>query len=147
MRQKDDVEFAELLCRLRVGKHTKSDLKVLNSREISCDDAHYPHNALHVYATNYDVDERNRQKLEELAPNPEEQIYIHASDDKTDSTGQLNMNKISTSEKQSETAGLHTVLVLAIGARVMLTCNVDTADGLVNGVIGTVQDAIKNAFC
>ena len=79
-----------------------------------------------------------------LAPLENQRVHIHASDDKSDSTGLVNLEAVKTSQKRSETAGLHTVLILAEGARVMLTYNVDTADGLVNGVIGTVTAIEKN---
>ena len=41
------------------------------------------------------------------------------------------------------TAGLPTEIKLAIGARVMLTRNVDSTDGLVNGSQGTVVGFIN----
>ena len=144
MRQKDDQTFAEMLCRIRVGKQTENDIEVLKSRVISPDDENYPEDALHVYALNRDVDERNETKLKLLAPLQKQRVFIVASDDKSDSTGLVNLQNITTSKKRSETAGLHTVLILAEGARVMLTYNIDTADGLVNGVIGTVNSFVKN---
>ena len=144
MRQKDDVEFAQLLGRVRLGHCTEKDIQILQSREILPDDPEYPDDALHVFAKNCDVDERNENKLNTLAPDVNQRIKIHASDDKTDSTGLVDFSNSQTSQKRSDTAGLHTVLVLAIGARVMLTYNIDTSDGLVNGVLGIVQGIIKN---
>uniref|UniRef100_A0A1X7VVN9 DNA helicase Pif1-like 2B domain-containing protein n=1 Tax=Amphimedon queenslandica TaxID=400682 RepID=A0A1X7VVN9_AMPQE len=38
----------------------------------------------------------------------------------------------------NNTAGPVSKLTIAVGARVMLRCNIDTASGLVNGAIGTV---------
>ena len=146
VRQKD-VSFSQLLCRVRLGECTEEDLAILQSREISSDDPDYPDDALHVFAFNYDVDKRNDDKLRRLEPNDDLRIVIRATDDKTDSTGLIDFTSSKTSQKRSETAGLHTVLVLAIGARVMLTYNVDTADGLVNGVLGTVSGIIKNTAC
>lgn len=144
MRQKDDTDFADMLCRIRTGTHTAEDINMLRSREVDTADECYPDDALHVYAMNVDVDRRNEKKLSSLAPNDEQRVSINASDDKTDSTGQVNFEGTPVSRKRSETAGLHTILVVAVGARVMLTYNVDTSDGLVNGVIGTVDAIIKN---
>uniref|UniRef100_A0A1X7V3I5 DNA helicase Pif1-like 2B domain-containing protein n=1 Tax=Amphimedon queenslandica TaxID=400682 RepID=A0A1X7V3I5_AMPQE len=42
-------------------------------------------------------------------------------------------------DQPSKTAGLETVLSLAVGCRVMLSCNIDVTSGLVNGAIGTVM--------
>ena len=42
------------------------------------------------------------------------------------------------------TAGLEAKLLLAVGARVMLRCNIDTNAGLVNGAIGTVVSVRPN---
>ena len=38
----------------------------------------------------------------------------------------------------NNTAGLEALLKLAVGARVMLRCNVKVEEGLVNGALGTV---------
>ena len=45
--------------------------------------------------------------------------------------------------KISVTGGLINVLDIAVGARVMLTYNINTSDGLVNGVMGVVVNVIE----
>ena len=85
------------------------------------------------------------KKLEEIAPDSNDHVIIPAIDDKKDSTGLICLNDVALPSKRPETAGMHTILVLALGAKVMLIHNVDTSDGLVNGVIGTVKAIKTNA--
>jgi hypothetical protein len=49
MRQKDDLRFTELLCRMRKAECTAEDIELLKSREITENTPNYPYNALHVY--------------------------------------------------------------------------------------------------
>ena len=63
MRQRDDLAFSDLLCRVRTNSCTADD------REIAADTANYPTQALHVYRLNADVDTRNTDMLNSLAPN------------------------------------------------------------------------------
>ena len=56
MRQ-DDTTFTAMLNRVRIGKQTNEDMKLLHSRTITECDVNYPHEALHVYSTNNCVNE------------------------------------------------------------------------------------------
>ena len=135
MRQRGDPAFSELLCRVRTSSCTSDDIKTLKSREASAAGVNYPNQALHVYRLNTDVDSRNPLMLDELATQSE-QFTIKAIDSIVGQTSHISLSSIS--GKRSETVGLHSTLKLAIGARVMLTANVDVSDGLLNGARGEV---------
>ena len=59
MSQKEDLNFAELLCRVRKASCTNENLDTLKASVVhdTCPD--YPEDALHVYQLNKDVDEKN----------------------------------------------------------------------------------------
>ena len=141
MRQRGDSEFSELLCRVRTSQYTPADIKVLKSRLLTPDMPNYPTSALHVYRLNSDVDMRNTVMLNTLATESE-QYSIKASDAVAGQNMHINLSTLS--DKRSETGGLHSELKLAIGARVMLTTNVDVSDGLVNGARGEVAHIVTN---
>ena len=143
MRQKNDQSFAELLCRVRTGQSTDEDIETLKSREIDVNDPNYPGDILHVFAYNNAVNSHNIKKLNMIASN-EQQVTIRSFEDGKDSTGLIDLNKIKTPKTRNVTGGLERELIIAVGARVMMTMNVDTADGLVNGVTGEVVAIKRN---
>ena len=66
MRQKDDLQFAQLLNRLRENKLTENDLSVLNSRNLNSSDPHYPSTATHLFTNNNYVDKFNKRHIDGL---------------------------------------------------------------------------------
>ena len=139
MRQRGDRVFTELLCRVRVNQCTEEDICILKSRVTEPTSPDYPVDALHVYRLNKDVDERNDEMLNRLAPD-DQQFKIKACD----STSGRHIDLSDISDKRSDTGNLPTLLKLAIGARVMLTVNVDVSDGLVNGARGEVVHVVTS---
>ena len=139
MRQRNDIEFAKLLCRVRKAECTPQDMEILKSREIK-ESISYPHDALHVYRTNLAVTARNNLMLNSLA-SQDNQYWIEAEDDTGGQTNMIHLSDIPTNA--SATGRLPTLLKLAVGARVMLTVNIDVCDGLVNGSRGEVVHVVS----
>lgn len=134
MRQRGDHLFCELLCRVRTASCTPADIAILKSRQIATDDPGYPTHALHVYKFNAEI----------LNILPEEAVRytIKACDTQAGQTSHIDLTKLS--NNRNETGGMHTMLKLAIGARVMLTVNVDVSDGLVNRARGEVVHVVTS---
>ncbi|XP_078320120.1 uncharacterized protein LOC144621199 [Crassostrea virginica] len=134
MRQREDVAFATALNSLRdrLGNQLmkKETTVMLNDciRE-------GPEDALHVYATNEEVNEYN---LSMLRKSCDDLVEIDAQDfTKDSSSGNLKLK--SKPMTKSRTDGLCSSLLLGVNARVMLTRNCNVDDGLVNGVMGHVS--------
>ena len=135
MRQKNDVLFANALNRLRTEEQTEEDIELINTRNVDNLGVPAPPEALHIYALNKDVDAHNEKMLNQLGG---QIITIQSIDSKTDhQTGRI--DNISLGKKES---GLWKEIKVAIGARVMLTKNVDVSDGLANTAMGTVTGFI-----
>ncbi|CAI5669453.1 unnamed protein product [Oreochromis niloticus] len=133
MRQKDDVVFAEMLNRIRVkGKLDElceADRNLLS--QAITEPALCPTDALHIFATNKEVDKHNSATLALLHTHI---IDIHADDYRKDPrTGRMALQDRPSKGGKNE---LPDTLKVAEGARVMLTRNIDIQSGLVNGAFG-----------
>ena len=134
MRQKDDQPFAELLNRFRTASQTEEDIQCIQSRSIDPSDVNYPSHALHIWAENNPVNRHNEMKLHQI---PAKLFYLKATDQYPPNVSQQDINRILT-RPRSETGGLDTNICIKESARVMLTNNIDIADRLINGQLGTV---------
>ena len=134
MRQKNDKGFTELLNRIRTASHTQGDIKVINSRCITQSDPNYPSDALHIWAENAPVDEHNQRKLKSIqAP----LFTVKARDQYPKNVSKKDIDKV-LARGRSETGGLDFEIQVKVGARIMLTSNIDIKDRLINGQMGTV---------
>lgn len=128
MRQRDEAEFARLLNRVRDGSQTNEDLVILETR--ITEPTKENDNMLHVYTTNARVDSYELSaKLYTLTVVdiiPESMKHKNLPDD------------------QRFTGGLKSVIQPKIGARIMLTRNLDVSDGLSNWVQGKIAGFILN---
>lgn len=70
MRQKGDVEFANLLDRVRTAEHTEEDIRVLQLHTTDPSKEGYPIDALHVFPFNKQVDAHNQKMLATLESQP-----------------------------------------------------------------------------
>ncbi|KAL6484420.1 hypothetical protein MHYP_G00064660 [Metynnis hypsauchen] len=139
MRQKDDLAFAELLNRLRVKqKHDPlSDADSSMIKQVIKSPEDCPSDALHIFATNKEVDGYNSAAITSQFSDI---TNIDAEDYKKDPrSGQMQKQG---APFKGEKGDLIDTLQVAVGARVMLTRNIDVQDGLVNGCFGTVAKII-----
>ncbi|XP_076081165.1 uncharacterized protein LOC143052085 [Mytilus galloprovincialis] len=132
MRQKDDLEFAQLLNRLRQNQLTENDFAVLNTRTVSISDPTYRTNATHLFVENALVDNFNLQYISKLGS---QKVKVTAVDTVCGDLPASVKTKLLSSlpEKQSDTANLAKEVVLAIGMKYDLTANIEVTDGLTNG--------------
>ena len=101
------------------------------------DENYYPKNALNMYAENEPAIGRNEAVLNSV---PSE-VYIIEADNKIPNICKYPIAMILAAQNQNQinTGGLAKLLKLKIGAKVMLTVNVDIQDRLTNGQTGNVK--------
>ena len=134
MRQRGDTVLIDLLNNIRLGILNPQDLDLLRSQFIDADDDEYPINALHIFAENEPARLHNLKMLNiidshltcvEAIDQVPKEVPVHVYDKI------LNLS-------QAKTGGLAYQLDIKIGARVMLTSNINISDKLINGQIGSV---------
>ena len=112
---------------------------MLKGCELQVNEDHdcYPKDVTHVYAQNHYCDEWNNKRITSLQGDTYECV---AFDSKKDHCTEL--TTIDVSVKPQKTGNLRKVLHVKVGARVMLTTNIDVSDGLTNGTVGIVKYVI-----
>ena len=136
-RQGEGNEWSQILNRARVGELNENDFRILEERRIdpSKDKTLY-YEAFHVFWTNEETENFNLKKLNELS-SPLEVV-----------TAKL----IAPGKYQPKVTKFGTVdntqfrkhLKFKVGAKVMLTLNIDIGDSLINGAIGKVVGTVKS---
>jgi len=123
-RQRNDVRFAELLNRLRLGRPNDQDLLLLNSRSLEMTNPDREArreelttsfaDAIHLFAKKVMVEEHNRRKIRELARRTGQPVYRIRAADKINggnTTAQIPADS-------DNTGGLLTELELTTGSQV-----------------------------
>ena len=131
VRQSEDPGFASLLNRVRTGDHTEQDcIELLKLNET--DTSNWSSEPLKLYPTNKLANEENMKDIESL-DSPKITIVSCDLPQEIPSTTPLN-----------KTGNLAKTVTVCIGARFMLTVNLDTSDHLVNGSLGSIKHIVKS---
>ena len=140
MRQKDDQEFAQMLCRIREGKTSPSDIAVLQEQSAHSAPPRMAQ-VTHTFATNKKVKAHNTKVLNSMGTH----IWnIPAIDSAKDVQTNLLDHTVEEELPISKTGNLESHLQICVNARVIITTNIDVSDGLVNGSTGHVIQVISN---
>ena len=140
VRQKGDDTFIKILNHVRTAEVDESDERTLQSRFISKDDSNYPWDALHIFAENAPAESHNFIMLQKN-DNP---IFVIKARDEIPPDISLSQAEKACQRQPTQTAGLSQILRVKVGARVMLTNNIDIDDRLINGQIGTIFEITSN---
>lgn len=124
----EQQRLRELLDRVADGEVTFPDWRTLASRLLSSLDANRFADSVRLFDINSKVHEYNERKLREF-----QHVYKVKA---------INNCSSAASAKARDADNLENVLYLAIGARVMLRKNLNTASGLTNGALRTITDIV-----
>ena len=131
-RQGEDKDYADILNRIRVGKIEEEDMKKLDERVRPINHPDIPKEALVVTCKNKAVNAINEDKLALI----EGQEYVVEATAKTQT--QKTISPRTEASGAIRNTPLQKILKMKIGARIMLTYNIDTCDCLTNGTFGEI---------
>ncbi|KAK3097672.1 hypothetical protein FSP39_011969 [Pinctada imbricata] len=132
MRQKDDMNFANLLNRLRTNNLTEDDKAEIEKHNVSPAQENYPKNVPHLFVENKFVDNFNKDFIDTLSTVKVEVLSHDAVvADLPKSTKDRLLKSLPMDS--SKTANLAHSLVLAVGMIYDITVNLDVNDGIANG--------------
>ena len=142
MRQNNDLDFAQLLNRLRLNEMTEEDKNMLQTCIVDRDTGDYPKDALYLFAENKFVNEYNDKILCQM---PGEKVVIPCHDSVVSANiPAKECQKLikSLPDDCSNTGNLMKSLTVVVGMIVVMTAIVDVEDGLTNGATGVVKTLI-----
>lgn len=139
MRQKGEKRFCELLNRLRIGELTQEDKIMLESRKVSVTSEHYKQHVRHFFPLKVQC-QRHNDKIYSMAKTEKKQIECH------DVVLNVHANRqekylsiVQNMKNYNEQQGLLHILPVAVGLIYLLTVNLKTDDGLINGASCTLK--------
>ena len=141
--QQKEMSFAECLNNIQTSVPEPGSTEDLMLQQcelkVTPADDKYPKHAMHVYAQNKYCNDWNEKMLAFISG----MQYKHiAKDSKKDDCTE--MADVHMSDKPQDTGNMRNVLDVKVGARVMLTTNIDVGNGLTNGAVGTVANIITD---
>ena len=136
MRQKCDAEYINLLNKIRIGDIDADVQQKLKARFVNETADNYPQNVVDMFEENYPAVVHNKKILDTL---PGELCRVNATDNiPADCKYPLQCIASGQNRKQTDTGGLAKSLELKVGAKVMITVNIDIKDRLINFQVGEV---------
>jgi ATP-dependent DNA helicase PIF1 len=138
MRQRESKVFAEILNRLREGKHTKNDILKLKERLIKENSMQEPMDVSHLFIQNQKVNEFN-ERVHNAATG--EKFSIKAVDSVIGANSAQLRDKILSQipDDPRKTKQIASNLQLSVGERTEIALNVRTDDGMTNGASNVVK--------
>ena len=135
--RQNDKLFIALLNRVQVGNIDDNVQKFLKARFIHESDKNYPKDLFYMYAENKSAMKMNEAVLSDLPG----EIYRRKANDKIPHNCKYPLATIPAlqNQKQTNARGLAKLLKIKIGAKVMLTVNLDIHDCLINGHTGKIK--------
>lgn len=137
MRQKEDVAFAEALNHLGEGNLNNDEIALFKTREKKPNEL--PDNAIHLFYSNEEANNYNAMIINSKNTYGTKAIAKDKIIGKLKDKDKQNYLNLTKTLKRRETYGLDYVLDLKIDIRYMLTININTHDGLVNGATGILR--------
>ncbi|XP_076393046.1 uncharacterized protein LOC143266003 [Megachile rotundata] len=147
MRQRDDVEFIDLLNNLRFGEVTTFQLQILcERRRVPLTGEFEDGEAVRIFPTIKLVDEYNTKMTDKLAQSHRMYIIDAVDESREAATyGKRPPENVIPTNVNNCGGLLHTI-TLAEGSRIMLRRNISISDGLINGAMGIVKKFIWPAL-
>ena len=140
MRQRDEKTFCQILNRLRKAQCTEEDNKVFQGRVVAKDSSEYRHNVRHILPFRNAVQEHNEQIYAETNEN---KVTITADDvlcgNPIEKEKVVCQYALKTQKEYSQISGLMRNLHAAVNSVYIVSCNLSTVDGLINGAICTLK--------